>query len=599
MPSFGSRTFIARLGCLTTLLAAAACSDSSGPSSPPVLEANTAISQTANAGSVVASPVVRVGREDGSPIKGAIVKFSVSGGGTISVTADTTDAAGLASAGTWRLGNTPGTSTVTATSTSVPGATVTFTATGELGPAASVVKTGGDGQFRRPGEMVSPPPSVVVRDAAGNPVPGVTVTFAVTAGGGSATGVVQTTDANGVATVGSWTVGIEPGQNRLTATVAGLPVVTFTATVVAPALVSIHEGNNQIAAPGQAVPIRPSVLVRDNLGQPVEGVIVTFSVTSGGGTVTGATAVTNAQGIATVGSWVLGDPGDNTLVATVSGLPSVTFTAVATRFNIELRYRSTLTARQRLAFERAVFKWSRVISGDLADIPLTQSATGCYPALNETIDDLVIFVDLSAIDGPGKVLGSAGPCLVRSSTGLSIVGQMKFDNADIANMETNNTLDDVILHEMGHVLGIGTLWKDFFPGLVAGLGTSDPYFTGANARAAFAAAGGSVYTGNPVPLENTGGEGTRDGHWRETVLGNELMTGFISTAGNPLSAITIGALLDMGYVVNLAAADPYTVPGALAILGVPMDGFHLEEVLLTRPQVVGPDGNIVSGRSGR
>ena len=599
MSPFRSRAVIARLGCLTTLLVAAACGDSSGPSSPPVLEASTAVTQTANAGSTVESPIVRVGREDGSAIKGAIVKFSVSGGGSISVTTDTTDAAGLASAGVWRLGNTPGTSTVTATSTSVPGAKVTFTATGEVGPAASVVKTAGDGQFRGPGEMVSPPPSVTVRDAAGNPVPGVTVTFAVTAGGGTATGLVQTTDANGVATVGSWTLGTESGQNRLTATVAGLPVVTFTATVVAPAFVNLRAGNNQTAPPSTNVAVAPSVVVLDNMGQPAQGVTVTFTVARGGGTVTGATVVTDAQGIATVGSWRLGDLGDNTLVATVSGIAPVAFDAVATGFNVELRYRSTVTERQRLAFERAVLKWARVITGELPDMSVVVAASSCYPAMNETVDDLVIYVDISPIDGTGQVLGSAGPCLIRNPGALSIVGQMKFDNADITNMETNNTLDDVILHEMGHVLGFGTLWKDFFPGLVAGLGTSDPYFTGANARAAFAAAGGSVYNGNPVPLENTGGEGTRDGHWRETVLGNELMTGFISTAGNPLSAITVGALLDMGYAVNLAAADAYTVPGAMAIMGVPMEQFHLHEILLTNPQVVGPDGRIVSSGARR
>src|SRR4051794_6205534 len=50
----------------------------------------------------------------------------------------------------------------------------------------------------------------------------------------------------------------------------------------------------------------------------------------------------------------------------------------------------------------------------------------------------------------------------------------------------------------------------------------------------------------PVPVENTGGPGTRDSHWREAVFGNELMTGFVGPAGNPLSRTTVGSLQDLG-----------------------------------------------------
>jgi hypothetical protein len=63
-----------------------------------------------------------------------------------------------------------------------------------------------------------------------------------------------------------------------------------------------------------------------------------------------------------------------------------------------------------------------------------------------------------------------------------------------------------------------------------------------------------------VPVENTGGPGTADGHWRETVFRNELMSGFISAAGNPLSRLTAASLGDMGYKVDLAAAEPYVLP---------------------------------------
>ena len=589
----------ARIGCLTLLSAVMACSDSGGPPSPPVIEASSTTTQTANAGAVVTSPSVRVGREDGTPIAKAVVTFAVTGGATIAATVDTTDSQGIASAGIWRLGNTPATSTVTATTTKAPGQTVVFTATGNVGPAASIAKTAGDNQFRQPGQPASPLPSVTVRDAAGNGVAGVTVTFAVTAGGGSATGLVQTTDATGVATVGSWTLGTAAGQNRMTATVAGIAAATFTQTVVAPAFLNLRAGDNQNAQPGANVTAAPSVTVLDNLNAPAEGVTVTFSIASGNGSVTGGTVQTNAQGVATVGSWQLGDLGDNTLVAVVEGLTPITFRAVASGYNIELRYRSAITARQRLAFERAVLRWSRVITGDQANVALNiaadTTARECYPAMNETIDDLIIYVELSPIDGVGSVLGQAGPCLIRSTARLTLVGTMQFDNADIANMENNNTLDDVILHEMGHVIGIGTLWDQPQLGnLLVGKGTADPYFTGTNARAAFAAAGGGVYAGNPVPVENSGGAGTRDGHWREVTMGSELMTGFVSAAGNPMSAVTIASLQDMGYVVNANQADAYAVPGSMAIVGeAPREGIQIRDILLTNPEVVGEDGRII------
>lgn len=593
-----------RIACLTLLLATLACGDSGGPPSPPVLEASSTTTQTANAGAVVASPSVRVRREDGSPIAKAVVTFAVSGGATVAATTDTTDASGIATAGAWQLGNTPATSTVTATTNKAPGQSVVFTATGQVGPAASIAKTAGDNQFRQPGQPASPLPSVTVRDAVGNPVAGVTVTFEITAGGGTADGLVQTTNALGVATVGSWTLGTTAGQNRMTATAAGIPAATFTQTVVAPAFLNLRGGDNQNAPPAGSVTVAPSVTVLDNLNAPAPGVTVTFTVTAGGGTVTGGTVQTDAQGVATVGSWQLGDLGDNTLVAVVEGLAPVTFRAVASGHNIELRYRSAVTARQRLAFERALLRWSRVITGDQGDVPLRidadTTARQCFPAMDETVDDVIIYVNLSPIDGPGNVLGQAGPCLIRSASRLTIVGTMQFDVADIANMEANNTLDDVILHEMGHVLGIGTLWSQSQLGpLLVGGGTSDPYFNGANARNAFAAAGGAVYTGIPVPVENTGGAGTRDGHWREVVMRTELMTGFISTGGSPMSGVTIASLQDMGYVVNMNAADAYTVPGSMSIVGeVPREAIQIRDVLLTNPDVVGNDGRIIRRQAG-
>jgi hypothetical protein len=208
----------------------------------------------------------------------------------------------------------------------------------------------------------------------------------------------------------------------------------------------------------------------------------------------------------------------------------------------------------------AVARWQSVITADLMNIPVKAPAASCFdtqPALNETVDDLVIFVELVYIDGPGKVLGQAGPCFVRSDNNLPVVGHLKLDTEDLALMERNGSLDDVVMHEIGHVLGIGTMWST--RGLIAGAGTGDPRFTGSWALGAYRSLGGSDAF---VPVENTGGEGTRDGHWRESIFGNELMTGYISGANNPMSALTIASLSDLGYGTNPGAASSFTLSSA-------------------------------------
>ena len=182
------------------------------------------------------------------------------------------------------------------------------------------------------GAVVTPAPSVIVYDQDGSPMGGAVVTFTASSGGGSVSGGTATTDGSGVATVGSWTLGSAAGENVLSANAGSLPAVVFTATSGAGAAASLarNAGDNQAAVSGSAVPIPPSVVVRDSNGNPKSGVAVIFAVATGGGSITGAASVSNASGIASVGSWTLGNSaGENTLSATVAGLPPVTFTAQA------------------------------------------------------------------------------------------------------------------------------------------------------------------------------------------------------------------------------------------------------------------------------
>ena len=165
---------------------------------------------------------------------------------------------------------------------------------------------------------------------------------------------------------------------------------------------------------------------------------------------------------------------------------------------------------------------------------------------------LLIHASIVSIDGGGGILGQAGPDLFRSSgSRLPAHGVMEFDSADVANMFSNGIWTGVILHEMGHILGIGTKWS--------GLLNSQGDYIGANALNEYRA-----LIGNPnaasIPVEHDGGSGTAGAHWDEDNINTELMTGWVDLGAMPISRLTVGSLEDIGYVVNYAAADPYTIP---------------------------------------
>jgi hypothetical protein len=232
--------------------------------------------------------------------------------------------------------------------------------------------------------------------------------------------------------------------------------------------------------------------------------------------------------------------------------------ATASPFTIEVRFVGGLNARQKQAFTAAADRWTRVIVGDLPAVVVD----------GETIDDIVILAQGSAIDGPGKILGQAGPTHIRPASAgkaafLPAKGTMAFDTADLKQMQADGTLNDVITHEMGHVLGFGTVWQD--KKLLKGAGTTNPSFSGAGAMTEYRTLRGGTGSKTRVPVENTGGPGTADGHWRETVFRNELMSGFISAPGNPLSRMTVASLADLGYQVDVDAGEPYTLPNLFAL----------------------------------
>jgi hypothetical protein len=139
---------------------------------------------------------------------------------------------------------------------------------------------------------------------------------------------------------------------------------------------------------------------------------------------------------------------------------------------------------------------------------------------------------------------------------------MKFDSADLALLAGSGNLQEVITHEMLHVLGFGSFWGSTDKNLVVNPSTANAAYTGASGIAGCKAIGGNITCASSVPVEGTqGGDGTVNSHWRESTFGKELMTGFLNSGINPLSVMTIRSLEDLGYTVNPAAADAFTIPG--------------------------------------
>lgn len=209
-------------------------------------------------------------------------------------------------------------------------------------------------------------------------------------------------------------------------------------------------------------------------------------------------------------------------------------------------------------FNIARKRWSQIIRSDMPDqlglsILKQQLPCGSYP---KRIDDLYICGAYEDIDGLGKILGYAGALYTRLLNRFNYVGVMVFDVADVINLRDKNRLLDVILHEMGHIIGISQSSferKNLMTTFNTILDGEQCTYNGINANREYQKI--TNCTSSSVPMEEDGGSGTRCSHWDEFCFKNELMTGFLSGSIGPISTITIGALNDLGYNVDYNQAD--------------------------------------------
>ena len=216
-------------------------------------------------------------------------------------------------------------------------------------------------------------------------------------------------------------------------------------------------------------------------------------------------------------------------------------------FKIDFIFDSNFSESQRQIIQNSAGNWERLITQDSPDFILSDGTI---------IDDLRVVISMVDIDGSGKVLARGGfrNLQIDAVTGrplkLPSQGQITFDRADLQQMESSGSLDDLTTHELGHVLGIGTLWER--QGLTS---TDGSQYIGAAALQIYNQGLSTSAIGIPIDMSRR--------HWNEQALTNELMTPALDvsfnsnqTLINPLTQLTAASLIDLGYSVDLSLAGP-------------------------------------------
>ncbi len=304
--------------------------------------------------------------------------------------------------------------------------------------------------------MAQIPATVVVTPAFATLIPGAQLAFTAAAVDGNANPI---SDPNVTWSSTDVTVASITGTGLATAVAAGTTTVIATAgpaadtanvTVVVVTVDSVDVSPDSLSL---SVGGSGNVSARffDAAGTEILGPTATWASTDTAvATVTSTGVVT---GVAPGTAWVRGTEDDG------ADSTYVTVTTVSL-FDVEVRFVGTLpSASVQTAFSDAESRWEELLIGDLPAVAVTLAAAACssvaHPAVAETIDDVIIFAEVTAIDGSGGILGQAGPCVVRTTGNLALLGIMQLDEADLSDLEASSDLVETIIHEMGHVLGFG------------------------------------------------------------------------------------------------------------------------------------------------
>jgi len=259
---------------------------------------------------------VEVTDDDNRLIPDVEVSFTVlgQGGGTISKPAIRSDHQGIAQV-KWTLGAQPGAQTVQAVAanssgSALSGSPLTFTAEAVRPPPARILLLQAPPAIAQNGVLFDRHPVVAILDSDNQPIAQVDVTVSIASGVGTLDGTtIVSTDAAGRATYGNLTIRGPTGPRTLRFSVSDPTLEIISAAVqVGAGTATSMVGSEPLAYQGTVnspVSPAPSVVVRDEAGNPVPGVTITFGADRDG-SVSPSTVITNELGVAQVTSWTLG-----------------------------------------------------------------------------------------------------------------------------------------------------------------------------------------------------------------------------------------------------------------------------------------------------
>jgi adhesin/invasin len=454
--------------------------------------------------------VARVTDRFGDPVPEVVVQWSAQNGGSVDPVESTTDAQGRAS--TQRtLGAEPATYVTLATVDGVDDP-ATFTSTGFT---ARLVITSRLQAIATSGVPLDPQPTLQLQGADGTPISreGVVVTVAILSGGGSLEGgTTATSTAAGEVAFTDLAISGSPGARRLLfAAAEDFAPATSTPIALgagAPASIELVAGDDQDATVGQAVPIPPSVRVRDANGTPLPGIPVSFTVTKGGGTVVGE-PVTGGDGVAAVSAWQLGpNIGENELSAEVSGLSldgsPVVFSATGTAGGVSATESeveaspSTITASSGSSAATVTVRVRDQFGNAVANVPVALAVDGTGNTLTQPT---------APTDANGVATGKLSSTAAGARTVTVTAGGVELEQTATVTVQagapTSATSTATVPNgRVGELTTIEIRLKDAFgnpvPGRASAIGVS---ISGANNVGGVGASdeGGGLYSANYTP----------------------------------------------------------------------------------------------------